>query len=74
MKHSQNIKVNEHDIKYLVVVQSHPMRVRGLKLSIKPVVDTAPGSHPMWVRALQKQGYIYTTPGGISRTKLGCVG
>ena len=31
MKHSQNIKVNEHDIKYLVVVQSHPMRVRGLK-------------------------------------------
>ena len=34
-------------------IESHPMWVRGLKLSIPTCAKSSCGSHPMWVRGLK---------------------
>ena len=51
---------------------SHPVWVRGLKLTLSRMYNSISASHPVWVRGL-KLIYCVASKEFMSRTPCGCV-
>ena len=70
--YSQNYMLKMLSIKLSINMESHPLRVRGLKLKTDPFRDTKLVSHPLRVRGL-KLYQIDDIFINLSRILYGCV-
>ena len=71
--YSQNYMLKMLSIKLSINMQSHPLRVRGLKLETERFEIRIDMSHPLRVRGLKPRSESYMIQRSICRILYGCV-